>query len=834
MSSKGKIAVVDIETTGANYQKDDKIIQIAAVIYQEGQVLNEYNMLINPERDIPEPIQRLTGIDQAQANKAPNFQQVANLWFHRLQDCLFVAHNLNFDYNFLQYSFQQEGYQFEPKAIDTVVLAKILCYDAAGFNLTDLSHYFELNFSGAHDALADARITCQILGKMVPIVEHMSANLKESLLPLVRALPYDNHLFLEDAEDFYFPLDSTMIVATKSADRPLTKNQSQDLLEILEAYQDHPHLLVEDDAIPLKPSTIYQLGQYLAKRGDKVLIAVSHIDQTKSFLTEFDHLLPNLRYQVLSPQWQFIEPTVLHSIIQRQSSLHFNQHELIVLAASLHWLSQTKSGHYQEINQELQADQVLAKYRLDSDQMTSNPFYQQMKEASKQAQILLIDHAYLIQLLQQPTSFLSRMIQPDWHLLLDNLDYYIQTKRWQESQVLNLSRLFDIVNRQLDRGRSRGLAYKDLLDWQNFLQATSQLMAWLEEQFKADQPNPSSKQINLSFYLDPRHPLWIDINDRLSHWLKLGKGCANSMEGILLTNQPDLELEQEFRNIQAFQVNQPASYIELKAHQFHTYYFHFEIHQVPLKFLSQKRIEPYCFQHSILLSLGGLMGERADLLQQVLPLKQHTVLRLTSQSQDPPLIGQIPLDYCTEQEDASRNPLIAAYLEDHLSELKDKIIIMAEHKEACAELLTVLLKNDLIYQKYHLLSESLSGSVHKIYRRFLEADRAILIMTFSQLQTVKSEVELRPINLLLVRLPFLSPQHTYIQAMDYLLEENPAKLFEKIDYPQMIQDFKEMLTYMREFYIFKEVTIFDQRIFTKVYAHRLSQDLKALIQFERV
>lgn len=78
-----------------------------------------------------------------------------------------------------------------------------------------------------------------------------------------------------------------------------------------------------------------------------------------------------------------------------------------------------------------------------------------MKSQAQQAQVLLIDHAYLIQLLQQPHSFLSHLVNSQWHLLLDNLGHYIQTKCWQERVSLDISRIFDVVNRFIDQGRLR-------------------------------------------------------------------------------------------------------------------------------------------------------------------------------------------------------------------------------------------------------------------------------------------------------------------------------------------------------------------------------------------
>ena len=62
METIKKIAYVDIETTGPSFSEGDRMIQIAAIIIENGQIIGEHSMLINPEREIPTHIQNLTGM----------------------------------------------------------------------------------------------------------------------------------------------------------------------------------------------------------------------------------------------------------------------------------------------------------------------------------------------------------------------------------------------------------------------------------------------------------------------------------------------------------------------------------------------------------------------------------------------------------------------------------------------------------------------------------------------------------------------------------------------------------------------------------------------------
>ena len=200
MKAKGlRIAVVDLETTGSHLDQGDQIIQIGAVLIEDGQVLVQHSMLLNPERDIPTHITAITGIQPDQVQDAPTFSQVAGLWYERLKDCFFVAHNLGFDLTFLQAKFAEQGLDFQPPALDTVQLAKIFLPQAPGFNLQDLSQFFGLNFQDAHDALGDARMTAHLLDVLAHQAADLDYGTKLALQPIFKALPYQASQFLKHA-----------------------------------------------------------------------------------------------------------------------------------------------------------------------------------------------------------------------------------------------------------------------------------------------------------------------------------------------------------------------------------------------------------------------------------------------------------------------------------------------------------------------------------------------------------------------------------------------------------------------------------------------------------
>ena len=120
-------AVVDLETTGTSVKTGSRIIQIGCVLVQDGQVINEFETKINPRTVVPLTIEQLTGIKNNDVKDAPLFEDVAPTLKSLLDDTIFVAHNVNFDFPFLNAEFERAGEQpLTIPAIDTVTLSQIL------------------------------------------------------------------------------------------------------------------------------------------------------------------------------------------------------------------------------------------------------------------------------------------------------------------------------------------------------------------------------------------------------------------------------------------------------------------------------------------------------------------------------------------------------------------------------------------------------------------------------------------------------------------------------------------------------------------------------------
>lgn len=159
-------AVVDIETTGS-YAAANGITEIAIVIHDGEKVLNFYESLVNPHVPIPYFIQKLTGIDDKMVANAPSFEEIAAQVYELLQDKIFVAHNVNFDYSFVKYHLDRAGYELNTKKLCTVRLARKVLPGLNGYALGKLTTQLGITHSMHHRAGGDALATADLLGIIV-------------------------------------------------------------------------------------------------------------------------------------------------------------------------------------------------------------------------------------------------------------------------------------------------------------------------------------------------------------------------------------------------------------------------------------------------------------------------------------------------------------------------------------------------------------------------------------------------------------------------------------------------------------------------------------------
>ena len=181
-------AIVDIETTGS-YAANNGIIELSIQVFDGENVVEQYETLINPGQNIPRYIQAFTGINNDMVQDAPRFEEVARDVYQLLQDKIFVAHNVNFDYSFIKNHLQYYGYTLNSKKLCTVRLSRQIFPGLPSYSLGNLCHSLGIEVANRHRAGGDAEATVTLFKLLLKndakesIATALKRNSKEQALP---------------------------------------------------------------------------------------------------------------------------------------------------------------------------------------------------------------------------------------------------------------------------------------------------------------------------------------------------------------------------------------------------------------------------------------------------------------------------------------------------------------------------------------------------------------------------------------------------------------------------------------------------------------------------
>ena len=171
MSELPPFTVFDVETTGLDPRRGDKIIEIAGIRIEDGIIQEEQTFvsLVNPERTIPWEAKQVNKIAEEDVASAPTIDLVLPKFLDFAKGSILVAHNCDFDMGFLQVEKDLcWGYVEIPECICTLQLSKALHPEEFRHNLDALAARYKIPFpSDRHRALPDVIVTAHALLKMM-------------------------------------------------------------------------------------------------------------------------------------------------------------------------------------------------------------------------------------------------------------------------------------------------------------------------------------------------------------------------------------------------------------------------------------------------------------------------------------------------------------------------------------------------------------------------------------------------------------------------------------------------------------------------------------------
>lgn len=172
---QNKYIAFDVETTGLN-PSTDRIIELGAVIFENGVPVKSFSSLVNPGISVPSSATAVNHITNTMLKAAHDEKSVYPEFIEFLGDAvsgntIMCAHNARFDFDFLQNTLTRLGYDAELKYVDTLALSRRYIPGLANYKQCTVEAHFGLKNSSSHRAETDAEMCGRILHKILGMAQ---------------------------------------------------------------------------------------------------------------------------------------------------------------------------------------------------------------------------------------------------------------------------------------------------------------------------------------------------------------------------------------------------------------------------------------------------------------------------------------------------------------------------------------------------------------------------------------------------------------------------------------------------------------------------------------
>ena len=185
----------DIETTGLSPTRD-RIIELGAVLFNNGKKVKTFSSLVNCGVDISNDAESVNGITKEMIRNAPNEYEVFSNLIKFLGEAMqgkiiMCAHNASFDFGFLYNTFLRLRIKSDIKYVDTLSLSRKYIKDVENYQQRTLEEYLGLKNEMAHRAVYDAENCGEILSF---ILEKTNDEFEAETLKYQKSIPLENEL----------------------------------------------------------------------------------------------------------------------------------------------------------------------------------------------------------------------------------------------------------------------------------------------------------------------------------------------------------------------------------------------------------------------------------------------------------------------------------------------------------------------------------------------------------------------------------------------------------------------------------------------------------------
>ena len=161
-----EMVVFDIETTGLS-NRTCKIIEIGAVKIKGGQIIDKFDIFVDPECPIPEEITNLTSITDEMVKGAPKEREALELFLAFAGERLLIAHNANFDIGFIRVAAERQELPFNNPYLDTLGLSRYVNPELKNHKLDTIVEHYKIGDFHHHRASDDAEVLAHVFIEML-------------------------------------------------------------------------------------------------------------------------------------------------------------------------------------------------------------------------------------------------------------------------------------------------------------------------------------------------------------------------------------------------------------------------------------------------------------------------------------------------------------------------------------------------------------------------------------------------------------------------------------------------------------------------------------------
>lgn len=186
LPADGPVIVLDTETTGLDH-RTEKIIEVAAIRLENGEIVDRFQTLVNPEQPIRPSSFKIHNISEAMVAEAPTMEEVLPKLLAFMGDLPFVAHNAVFDYSFLNEASKKiRGERITNLRICTLELYRSVFPEEHSHGLGSLMDRFGFPSHVNHRAMDDA----EQLALVYPRLRELYVQKQAWQLAQIQQVPY--------------------------------------------------------------------------------------------------------------------------------------------------------------------------------------------------------------------------------------------------------------------------------------------------------------------------------------------------------------------------------------------------------------------------------------------------------------------------------------------------------------------------------------------------------------------------------------------------------------------------------------------------------------------